>query len=570
MLSELSESSPSPYSILIVAAADQAIAEVVGKDPQLRNAVRSVLITGSSLADLISPMRLEFPEPVPSQTMKLHGAVYCWLFAFLAKNEGMSSLRFLDSGLSGTAELLFIVDDPDVIELQSLKERVIEKLHAIINFAPPIACVVTTIDSFDAASLRSGRVLYDRLKGKSKAELTSENTISEESIEAVMSTISSAANQVENTHVRNDANQNGGADWGSLALKNFTAVRDDPNAMVLLDLVSQIVKNQSDWHRSNAEFFGHLQRNEFDELLMTDATNEFGELKGYDKNSEYTICHVEGIRNGAKVVKANEVMFKLRGLEHYRGDINNWIDLIKEYVSRAYIHELVRPDCGYLAETGPMTFSLEKANLPMPQSQLKKCIGFFMRRIGMGRDTDLITLRVHNISDFWRFKLANQQIHEKAARKGVELDRHQLNQKLTKLVAWVWSHGLSIDYCDLMIAVKGSGQIDELWILDLERLSFGELVDEQHLLLDTLYDLKTRLSKDNWYYVLDNAYHTSSKVNGIPSLSEICPYLNPLSQRRRLGLRGLRILHRLTSLVGERMHDLAWTKLVALGVKQGL
>lgn len=560
MLSEVSQTRASHYSDLIIAAADQAITEIVGGDPRLRNAVRSVLITESSLAKLNSPIRLDLPEPVPSETMKLHGAVYCWLFAFLAKIEGMSSLRFLDSELSETVELIFIVDDADAIELQSLAERVKEKIRAIINFAPPISCSATTIDLPDEAALLPERVLYDRREAEIRAGQTSPNTSSQGSIEAGESTIGSSSNPMERGHV---GNPNGDLNWGKLALKNFAAIQDDPKATVILDLVSQVVKRQSDWHRRNAEFFDHLQRNEFDELLMTDATHDYGDLKGYDKNSEYTICHVEGIRNGPDLVKANEVMFKLRGLEQYRGDINNWIDLIKEYVSRAHIHERARPDSGYLAETGPMIFNLEKANLPMPQSQLKKCIGFFMRQIGMGR---VITLRVHNLSDFWRAKVASDQIHEKAMREGVELDRHQLNRKMTGLIAWLWSHGLSVDYCDLMIALTRSGQIEELWILDLERLSFGELVDEQHVLLDTLYDLKTRLSKEYWYYVLDNAYHTNSKTDGIPRLDDIGAYLNPVSQRRRLGLSALRTLHRLTSKFGERMHSSAWTKLVALGV----
>ena len=50
--------------------------------------------------------------------------------------------------------------------------------------------------------------------------------------------------------------------------------------------------------------------------------------------------------------------------------------------------------------------------------------------------------------------------------------------------------------CDLMVFHDDSGNVHKLMILDLERLSFSELVNEKHIMMDTLVDIETHLPKE--------------------------------------------------------------------------
>jgi hypothetical protein len=522
------------------------IADLMDGDTELRHSVDRVqLAAGNGKgASALSPF-----EELPPETLTLHGAVYSWYFSFLGKLEEMHTLRFLDPDLMGSFEVDFLVDEPESFDAGKIKERIEAAFETRHHFHPRF--LYRAMESDPMASSNKALVYGDPPPG----EMHSAGFYSRMDYDEHPAHLPAAARGEPGSAQSEEML------WSRAAIRNYYAARNASSAPAAVDLTPHWLKEESEWHRRNKPFFELLLRGEYDQLIVT---QEAEDIEGSSAPNDLAVCPVEGLRAGEETIPAHEVMLKLRGFQHYRGEVNNRIDLIKEYVARAYIHRAGKSSLHHLTETGPMIFNLERINLSLPQENFRRCVGFFMRRISTEDGLRAITLRVHNLTDFWRLSSVVSQAMDGLGAEGADPNTDQLRAKLVDLISWLWANNLSIDYCDLMFVLDQQATIQHIWLLDLERLSYGELVNERHVLLDALYDVKSKVPKDQWPYVLKHAYLSPSSGGEIPDLPAISRFGGPIAKRRNLGLRGLRLLNRAVSVLNLPRRETIWKRIVTL------
>lgn len=91
-----------------------------------------------------------------------------------------------------------------------------------------------------------------------------------------------------------------------------------------------------------------------------------------------------------------------------------------------------------------------------------------------------------------------------------------------------------MDYCDLMVFHDDSRNVHKLMILDLERLSFSELVNEKPIMMEVLVDIKTHLPKDHWMEIFTNLFTIKGKIKEYLTLQKIQGMLRPSSRCRSI------------------------------------
>ena len=104
--------------------------------------------------------------------------------------------------------------------------------------------------------------------------------------------------------------------------------------------------------------------------------------------------------------------------------------------------------------------------------------------------------------------------------------------------------------CDLMVFHDDSGNVHKLMILDLERLSFSELVNEKHIMMDTLVDIETHLPKELWVPIFSNLFAIKGQIKEYLPLREIQQMLQPSSRRRSMWSRFERVISRISAILG--------------------
>lgn len=107
-----------------------------------------------------------------------------------------------------------------------------------------------------------------------------------------------------------------------------------------------------------------------------------------------------------------------------------------------------------------------------------------------------------------------------------------------------------MDYGDLMIIHDDSGNVHKLMNLDLERLSFSELVNEKHIMMDTLVDIETHLPKELWVAIFSNLFAIKGQIREYLTLPEIQQMLRPSSRRRSIWTRFARVISRTPLILG--------------------
>jgi hypothetical protein len=107
-----------------------------------------------------------------------------------------------------------------------------------------------------------------------------------------------------------------------------------------------------------------------------------------------------------------------------------------------------------------------------------------------------------------------------------------------------------VDYGDLMIIHDDSGNVHKLMNLDLERLSFSELVNEKHIMMDTLVDIKTHLPHEHRVEIFSNLFAFKGKFKDYLTLREIQQMLRLSSSCRSMWTRFVRVLSRKSAIPG--------------------
>jgi hypothetical protein len=331
-------------------------------------------------------------------------------------------------------------------------------------------------------------------------------------------------------------------------ISTYRRVRANPDLAVCVDHLSDEVKGRSRWHRQNGRFFERLLTGEFDRIEVRDVTKNLDDRRNPEKENRFTIVKVLGLRAGDDFIPATDVVLKLRGLSYFRGEINNQVDILKEYASYVYIHNQVRGTSPYILDVGPLLLSAEKLDLPLDLSERRRLIGIFLEEIRPPDDGEMFSCRLKFLPDFWASSRAFDRVWKSVTDANFRINAGQLRKWLRSLRFWLFRRGLSIDYCDMTLKLDSQRNIMGLVIFDFERLSFGELVGEQHLVLDVFIDLKRRLSKEHWLAVLDRVYLSAERGAGFESLEQVRSYLYPLNRKRQFLLKAARKVGRYSSL----------------------
>jgi hypothetical protein len=258
---------------------------------------------------------------------------------------------------------------------------------------------------------------------------------------------------------------------------------------------------------------------------------------------------VLGLEADDAFIPAKNLVLKLRGFSYFRGDINNWIGLLKEYLSYVHIHNKI-PGVGEpFLGVGPLLLTCEKLDLPSDTAEANRLVGIFLEEIPSDQQHKIITCRARFLTDFWNPKKVMRKACVSMAATEHQIPVSSLRKQLRKLALQLWKLGLSIDYCDLSFFLDQDGSIVETRIFDFERVNFGELVNENHIVLDTLIDLKSRLRKDDWDTLVENSYRKLEYRAGFETLPQSYAFLRSKGRRRSLALKIVRWLqHAMSSI----------------------
>jgi hypothetical protein len=339
---------------------------------------------------------------------------------------------------------------------------------------------------------------------------------------------------------------------------NYQRIRTGAGKAVYIDKSSNSRNGKDNWLKQNEIFFDNLIAGNFDVILVEDATKYLGDKKGSEKENKFTLCKVLGLKQGDEIIRARRMMLKLRGLSWYRGEVNNLFDSIKEYTSYSYINNYVSNPGRYFLNSGPLLLTCEKLDVPFDSNETGNWVGIFLEELSPSNHDRVLTCRVRRISDFWSLDEIRERVMREAAKNDIELEVDQLSAHLRHLSNWLWLQNLSIDYCDLSLIYDQHGNISKINIFDLERLSFGELVNEEHIFLEAIVDMKSYLLPDYWFYVLENIYYSRKATREYIPLPEVRNYLRKPSRKRVLKIKVLHIIEGISGLFGPRIGMSLW------------
>ena len=551
------------YTIFLQQKSQEIIRSLVQEHEVLQDKLKVVLVSGPVAYGYAVPFHTFIEgQKLPPQTTLLFGVIYNWLFTFLGKSSRLSDTRFLDDDLTSTLTLHFFFTDQSGMTEQELTTLIANAFTADCNFSPPIVCRLRAIDEMQLEDILASycilganfvaNFIYSERTKTNHGDFYQTYTNVVEQIVDELPTAQHVAN-LKSPSLLHLSDQ---------IIDNYQKARSRDDAFIFADLSGNSSGQPNDWFIKNKPFFQQLKENDFDLLVVEDSTKLLQDKKGAEKDNQFTISRVKGLKKGDGFIPAFNIVLKLRGLTHYRGDINNYLDLIKEYVSYVYIHCKLSAPSPYLLNTGPLLFTCEKLSVPFGREETRNWIGFFLEEVPAPAQERVFTCRVRFLSDFWTPGKSIQKVLNAANDDDIQLDERQLRKKLRELSVWLWSAGLSVDYCDLIFYLDHEHRITRLLMVDLERLSFSELVNEAHLVLNSFVDLKSRLLKTHWYEVLKNVYLTKESATGFNTLSNVRQYLRPPDKKRTLALVTLHRLEQLSNQLGTNFGRNIWKDLL--------
>lgn len=535
---------PSAYSVFVIEQLRSAIQEVVANWSKAGIDVNMVALRGPVAFGLGVPFHREIEgRELPPQLFELTNIVYSWLFSSLGKSCQYSGLRLLDKRFS--TEILmdvYLSQEPfhgiDGLDLR-LKEILFSSQEIFfplsISLVPPgevdiehllASYVIFGWDQAEKILLRTfqqvDRASKDRLFRKVSVTLHTQL-----SSPSVISDIKILSNKEDNSARLVNCYQDA-------AKKEKAIFNYERPANYEID----------DWWKTNEAFFHTLMSGEFDVIEVKDATKRLGDKKGEEKDNQYTLCKVLGLQSAGVQIPAERIVLKLRGFSWYRGEIHNIIDLLKEYASYNFIYSKADDASRYFLHSGPLLFSCEKLNVPFEISEKSRWVGLFLEEMTPPKTGRTFTCRVRRLSDFWALGDARARILREASENDVQINPDSLTNTLKEVAKWLWINELSLDYCDLTLFLTTDGEISSAKIIDLERLAFGELVNEEHPILDCLIDVKSYLLPEAWHETLQALYFPLSGNNRFLTFAEIKQRLRIKGRKRWMIINAL---HRVSS-----------------------
>ncbi len=346
-------------------------------------------------------------------------------------------------------------------------------------------------------------------------------------------------------------------DWDSKIIAGYQTNKQRADQVVCVDF-GEVLDPSSPWRKENHQFFTHLKTNQFDSIIVEDATRQLQDDKGFEKENQFTLCKVIGLEYEDRIIPAERMMLKIRGLSYYRAGTTHLLDTLKEYASYRYIHEKSSETGEYVLEVGPIIFNLEKLAVPFDREETRKWIGFFLEEIKSSTSSSLYTTRLVQGTDFWSLGACLKKVKKGTTAHQVKLDQEQIKFLLSEFGTWSWLNGFSIDYCDAALFLTPDGDIKSMKIFDFERINFGELVNENHIVLDTLIDIKTYLRKSSWDEILHKVYLSDNTRQEPLPLDDVKIRLNKKNGIRHKVITVMRYFRFLSFRFGQRTGKRLW------------
>ncbi len=524
---------PSAYSVFVIEQLRSAIQGMVARWPGAEIGVSMVALRGAAAFGLAVPFHRQIEgKDLPPQLFELTRIVYCWLFSSLGKSARHTNLRLLDKAY--TPEIL--IDVYLSKEYLSDEDELVARLKDIVltedNIFFPVSINIVPPDRVDISHLLSSYVIFgwDQAEQMLRHALGSLDHARRRSLFYQVGETLYA--QILSSIYLKDVRTLIEGDRSAEQVRCYHIARKEEKAIVIIKQGQRAEIDTNDWWEANEAFFQTLIKGKFDEIQVQDATKRLEDKKGEEKDNRYTLCKVLGLSYEGIQIPAERVVLKLRGFSWYRGEIHNIIDLLKEYASYNYIFGRADDASRYFLRSGPLLLSCEKLNLPFEVSEKSRLVGLFLEEMTPPKTGRAFTCRVRRLSDFWALGDVHTRILREASEYDIRVNSKALEQTLKELAEWLWFNELSLDYCDLTLFLTAEGEISGVKIIDLERLAFGELVNEEHPILDCLIDVKSYLHPNAWHETLQALYQPSSDKSRFLSFAEIKLRLRKRGRKR--------------------------------------
>ena len=545
------------YSDLLRRAAREVVEQLVKEDKALQNNLRAVFLIGEVANGSARPfINLVEDQPLPEKTFTLWQLIYTWLFTFAAKPvDVVAETRFLDADLSSKVDLIFLLLNPGEVIGDQLIKAFQDRFKTTWGFLPVIRIVFQNTTQIKLSKLPSMICIYGSSQlSKMLQELDGR---SESTVQHLV--YSNAVNQMVPDIMGFDSQDK----TYDQVIQNYLQIRDFPESSICLDWMPDAARTGSMWHKSNEMFFNHILDGQFDKVCVEDITKGLHDNRNVKKKNQFTIIKVNGLNFNDQFIPATNVVMKLRGFSDFRGDINNWVDILKEYMNYTVLHAEIGSPVDFILDVGPLMLTCEKLDLPLSNEMKQRLIGIFIEEIVPLEGCKILSSRIKYLTDFWKLDKSVSQILIAADHAGIVIDKSSLRKYIRGVISHLLAKKLRIDYCDIAVIVDNTGQIRVSKLFDFERTSFQELSSEQHVFIETFFDIKRRLKKAYWANFLESIY-SPIKHGGDAQIKILNQYLIPKNHKRARMYKFLWIIRDTIFLSGKTIGNWFWKRVFLL------
>ena len=494
---------------------------------------------------------------VPHHVAQYVQCVHTWLFSVCGKGDSIPLIRYL--GHEFVKPVTVLVCGPDsALEQVDFLKKILNRQKEEIPFLPELRFRLVSADSLLPENLLGSYCLvgWNNFRNHlNKLERTRPDAISRASVKVTNQVVAMLKRFIQDF-------QSGQPGWETdRAVEAFLAGRKGEQYSPVIPM--ERFGSDSTWSRQNALFFRTLAANDYDELVVVDATKGLDDKKNAERTqNHHTINRVIGLRRAGKLVPAHDVILKVRGLPGYRDGISHKLDFIKEFISYQRFSASTMVPLDFILDAGPLLMDFDKVNFPQDLHKARCKIGMFIREIQPSEGTTVFTTRAVRPTDFWARAPSLKRISRDTQRAGIKLDHNQVLSVLDEIAQSMWVNGLSLDFADIAFMLDRHGIIVDFRVFDFERLSLGELLGVDHAILHTLIDLKTRLPKPHRGDMFAEVYSVNAAARGYP-VDAVEAKLSAVELRRKWILKLLRMARTITFLAGDRLGTYLWRNILS-------
>ena len=539
------------YSNLLASSCRDAITKMVADDQSLGENLQSAFVMGAVALGCAVPYKsLVAGRRLPEKTLSFWRLIYTWLFVFAGKKiEKVAETRFLAADLSSSVDLTLWFYALETMDQKYFKDMLVAEFRAIAGFVPEINITFCTVEQQQISALLTGICII----GVAKIDSILKREIGDIEEYQDLPIFQDAANKIaEDSFSLYSQREN-----GDQIIDLFHQAHHAQDTSICVDWLSADVKSASTWHRRNAEFFSHIRSGQYHLIHIEDITKRLHDGRNLEKENAFTIVKVTGLEANGRFIPAEKVVLKLRGYKYFRGDLNNYIDLLKEYMSYVTLSDRMKTSKDYLLQAGPLLLTCEKLDLPLDLHDKETLLGIFLEEIPYDQSQKVITSRVKYLTDFWILNRVMDQIRQVSHGLDLPIKRNALCKEIRNLVGELLKNNLRIDYCDMAVFLRPDGSVNALKLFDFERASFQELTSENHPVLDMFIDLKRVLKKEYWEDLLIEQYQPVHG-GGISEFNDFQKYIYPKSKKRERMFSFLWKIRDTIFLAGEVVGDSLW------------